>query len=268
MSRSAADATRFTATGPYVNSKAATASATPYKLPEFMAKKKGSGPSSSGPGGKEETPKQRVERLRAEARAARIAASTSRVDTFIERGRGIANKAHKAMIYTLIAASGVCGVLTIYSVVSLTMYNRRQRELWLEKQLQCLQDARLAYANGTATDEQLEILRKEKIGELEKEAKEKEKAERPWNKFKQYVFGGLKTDEVPEGSAASDGNLGVIEALNAKKVEDAKLAESAATTATPATTPNQPGQLDVLAENAESVAKQSARSWKSWFTGR
>ncbi|KAJ9231198.1 hypothetical protein DTO207G8_2859 [Paecilomyces variotii] len=269
MSRSAADATRFTATGPYVSSKAATTSATPYKLPGFMAKKQGSGPSSSGPGGKEETPKQKVERLRAEARAARIAASTSRVDTFIEKGRGIANRAHKAMIYTLIAASGVCGALTIYSVVSLTMYNRRQRELWLEKQLQTLQDARLAYANGTATDEQLEVLRQERIGELEKEAKEKEKEQKPWNKFKQYIFGGLKIDEVPEeSSTVNDGKLGVIEALNAKKAEDSKLAENASTAAAPATHPIQPGQLDVLAENAESVAKQSARSWKSWFTGR
>lgn len=103
MSRSAADATRFTATGPYVSSKA---SATPYKLPGFMAKKQSAGPSSSGPGGKDETPKQRVERLRAEARAARLAASTSRVDTIIEKGRNIANRVHKVVIYGLIAASG------------------------------------------------------------------------------------------------------------------------------------------------------------------
>lgn len=152
------------------------------------------------------------------------------------------------------------------------MYNRRQRELWLERELQKLQDARLAFANGTATDEQLEILRQEKIGELEKAAREKEKEERPFNKFKRYLFGGLKTDEVPgeastaiEGSA--DGKLGVIEALNAKKLEDAKLAENTATTATPAPAA-QPGQLDVLAGNAEKAAKESARSWTSWFTGR
>jgi len=100
MSRSATDATRFTATGPYASSKSSLLSATPYKLPGSMTK-------SSPPPGKQETPKEKVERLRREARAARIAASTSRVDQMIETGRRIANKAHKAVIYTLIAASGM-----------------------------------------------------------------------------------------------------------------------------------------------------------------
>lgn len=106
MSRSAADATRFTATGPYVSSKTASPSAIPYRLPP------GSKPSNSSnkPASNqqpEETPRQKVERLRAQARAARLAQSTSRVDRMIEIGRNVANKAHKAMIYTLIAASGM-----------------------------------------------------------------------------------------------------------------------------------------------------------------
>jgi len=53
-----------------------------------------------------EPPRQKVERLRAQARAARLAQSTSTFDRVIEVGRRVANRAHKAMVYTLIGASG------------------------------------------------------------------------------------------------------------------------------------------------------------------
>lgn len=59
-----------------------------------------------GPGERPETPKEKVERLRAQARAARLAQSTSRVDQMIDVGRRFANKAHKVMVYSLITASG------------------------------------------------------------------------------------------------------------------------------------------------------------------
>lgn len=119
MSRSAADATRFTATGPYASSKpgaAAPRAAAPYKLPGFLSgsannnkKSKQSAPQGQGdgPGGKQETPREKVERLRAQARAARVAQSTSHVDRLIDVGRRFANRAHKVMVYTLIAASGM-----------------------------------------------------------------------------------------------------------------------------------------------------------------
>lgn len=113
MSRSAADATRFTATGPYASSKPKD---TPYELPDFLKPKeepaapeapKPKGP-QPGPNGQPETPKQKVERLRAQARAARMAQSSSGVDRWIEVGRRFANRAHKGMVYSLIAASGMC----------------------------------------------------------------------------------------------------------------------------------------------------------------
>lgn len=105
MSRSAADATRFTATGPYASSKPMGASSsTPYKLPGFLEKH--ASPKKPQQDGRQETPREKVERLRAQARAARLAQSTSRVDRAIEVGRRFANSAHKGMVYTLIAASG------------------------------------------------------------------------------------------------------------------------------------------------------------------
>lgn len=102
MSRSAADATRFTATGPYASSKPGNA---PYKLPGHMSNSASSS-QPQGPGGNPETPKEKVERLRAQARAARMAQSTSRVDQVVDVGRRFANKAHKVMVYSLITASG------------------------------------------------------------------------------------------------------------------------------------------------------------------
>ncbi|KAL4751883.1 hypothetical protein BDW72DRAFT_202776 [Aspergillus terricola var. indicus] len=263
MSRSAADATRFTATGPYASSKP---SGTPYKLPGFLANESKSQSNGSG-GNRQETPKEKVERLRAQARAARLAQSTSRVDTMVEFGRRFANKAHKTMVYTLITASGICGVLTVYSMVSLTLYNRRQRALWIEKEMETLRDAQSAYVAGTATAEQLELLKKEKIGEIYKQKKEEERAQRPWNKVKNYLLGGLKTEETAPAEAAAVGaetnKPGVLEALNAA---EPKLDHAPSTPSTAA--PAAPGQLDVLAENAEAAAKQTTRSWKSWLTGR
>lgn len=106
MSRSAADATRFTATGPYANSKTAGA----YQAPDFGKKQSStkSSPQQLGPNGQPETPKEKVERLRAQARAARKAqAAGSGADRWIESGRKFANKAHKGMVYSLIAASGM-----------------------------------------------------------------------------------------------------------------------------------------------------------------
>lgn len=113
MSRSAADATRFTATGPYASSKSEGKA---YELPDFLkptekekppAPKPPKGP-KRGPDGQQETPKQKVERLRAQARAARMAQSSSGVDRWIEVGRRFANRAHKGMVYSLIVASGMC----------------------------------------------------------------------------------------------------------------------------------------------------------------
>ena len=60
----------------------------------------------TGPDGQPETPKQKVERLRAQARAARMAQQSSGVDRWIESGRRFANRAHKGMVYSLIVASG------------------------------------------------------------------------------------------------------------------------------------------------------------------
>ncbi|RMJ23006.1 hypothetical protein PHISP_06120 [Aspergillus sp. HF37] len=285
MSRSAADATRFTATGPYANSKPGS-SRLPYNLPDFMQKSQpqpqsqnhsqsqgtgqpgqGAGSQATGGGGQSETPREKVERLRAQTRAARAAAAApSGVDRMIEVGRRVANRAHKTMVYALIATSGACGVLTVYSMVSLTLYNRRQRLAWLDNELEKLQQARLAYANETATPEQLEVLRNEKIGEIMQQKKDAEKEQRPWNQAKRFLFGGMMSEEADQGrrveGEAAEAKPAVLEAVTAKEGSNFK-ADGAT-----AQQQQKPGQLDVLADNAESAVKQNSRSWFSWFTGR
>ncbi|KAJ5677340.1 uncharacterized protein N7477_002973 [Penicillium maclennaniae] len=269
MSRSAADATRFTATGPYASSKS---NGTPYELPSFMKQQGNTAPQPKtpqmGPDGKPETPKQKVERLRAQARAARMTQSSSGMYRAIEVGRRVANKAHKGMVYSLIIASGVCGVLTAYSMVSLTLYNRRQRTLWIERETEILKQARIAQANGVATPEQIELVKQDDIDEIFKRKKAEEKAQRPWAKAKRFLFDKMNPEDAgtvavqastAATSVADAPQTSVVEAVKAKQAFDA----AAAKTGSP-----MPGQLDVMAENAERAAKEKTRSWTSWLTGR
>lgn len=121
MSRSAADATRFTATGPYAHSKTGGAN----QASDFGKKKSSvkSSPKQLGPNGQPETPKEKVERLRAQARAARkTQAAGSSADRWIESGRKFANKAHKGMVYSLIAASGTFPALWDMSKILATQH--------------------------------------------------------------------------------------------------------------------------------------------------
>lgn len=154
----------------------------------------------------------------------------------------------------------------------MTLYNRRQRALWLDRELEKLQNARLAYANNTATPEQIEILKNEKIGEIVKQKREEEKEQRPWNRAKRYLFGGLKTEEnateasseaAAAAAAVPENKSAVLEALNATKAAELESTGSGDKAVTQSS--QQPGSLDVMAENAETAAKETARSWKSWF---
>jgi hypothetical protein len=145
------------------------------------------------------------------------------------------------------------------------MWNRRQRELWLDRQLAELQAAREAYVSGTATPEQLEILRNEKIGDMAQQKIKEAEEQKLWNRTKRFLFDGLKTAEQQQQQPAieADSKIGVLEALNASKVEEAVSKSSSS-----ADQKQQPGPLDVLAENAETSAKQSAKSWSNWIWRR
>lgn len=109
MSRSASDATRFTATGPHAYSKPPPSAASAMPGWPGMKSRTSQTPQSSpgGSGGTQETPKEKVERLRAEARTARIKKSSSPFDRFLSRGRTWADRLHRVAVLSLIAASGM-----------------------------------------------------------------------------------------------------------------------------------------------------------------
>lgn len=124
MSRSAIDATRFTATSPHAYSKpfairsssasasSATSSSSHPLPPSFLSplSKKNALPSqkaSPNPSTQKspETPAQKVARLRAERFAAKYAEAPL-WDRIVIRGRYVADKAHRITVYSLMGLTG------------------------------------------------------------------------------------------------------------------------------------------------------------------
>ncbi|KAK2808585.1 hypothetical protein FQN50_004617 [Emmonsiellopsis sp. PD_5] len=261
MSRSAADATRFTATGPYASSKPSMANSALKGAASGSSNLSSQSPNSSSP---KETPKQKVERLRAQARAARYAKNNTPADRFMAKGRIWADRLHKVTVYTLIGASGIAFVLTAYSATSLILYNRRQRALWLDRELEKLLDAKKAYVAGNATEEQMKILEQEKIGEQEKRRKEELKRQTTFYKGKEWLFGGLKNEDLANTQSrtldeTANPTPSVLEAVNAKRAETAAAFEQQTTMS---------GELDQPVQNVDEGLKETKRSWTSWITGR
>lgn len=152
---------------------------------------------------------------------------------------------------------GVCGALTVYSIISLTLYNRRQRTLWLQNELHKLETAKVAHAAGTATPEQTEIIKNEIVGEMMKKQKAHDREQRPWNRAKRYLLGGLKEEEdSPVG--------GALPALTQSQAGQQATGQVQSHTGQTQTA----GQLDILANNAETAAKETTKSWTSWLKFR
>lgn len=129
--------------------------------------------------------------------------------------------------------------------------------------MQRLLDAKKAYIAGSATTDQLELLEKEKAAEDAHRKKEEMKKQTYIYKAKEMVFGGLRKDEDKEGEERGLGlpelgreKSGVLEAVNAKRMED-----NAAAPEKQMGTPQQ----DTPGGNAEPEAK---KSWTSWILRR
>ncbi|CAI4213425.1 unnamed protein product [Parascedosporium putredinis] len=138
--RSVSDATRFTSTTPQPKSKTSAAA-------------------NAGPVG--ETLEQRVARLRAAHLAARNA-PISRYDRITEGGRKVFDVMHKATLAGLIGFTVIAGVFSVYAVMDMLKYNRKRREDFMEAQRRiehdALDSARLAFLNGSATEEQARLV--------------------------------------------------------------------------------------------------------------
>jgi Cytochrome oxidase c assembly len=108
MSRSASDAyTRFTSTSPHASSKPSSSSKTSPPFGSYQpSAPRPSQPSSFPPGPPNETPQEKVARLRLASRLAKSRTSMSPLDRAIDRGRRIADKTHRIFAYGLIGSTG------------------------------------------------------------------------------------------------------------------------------------------------------------------
>ncbi|KAI9729741.1 MAG: hypothetical protein M1834_006692 [Cirrosporium novae-zelandiae] len=251
VSRSAADATRFTPTGPH-------AAHQPSNRPHF----------APGPPG--ETPAQKVARLR-EARRKQQLAQVSKFDRIVDRGRIWADRAHRFTALSLIAATGIAGFVTIYSLTDMIVYNRRKTKLFYEEQrnlrAQRLAAAKEAAASGTLNEDQLLLLNQERAAEEAEAAKQARGG--IFKRTKDFLLGGLKKEDVPESTvvesisqSSSDLALStekpfeVVQAVDShrgKAEKESHILEA------------QGNELEKLGEN---TAQTSKKSWSSWFGGR
>lgn len=144
----------------------------------------------------------------------------------------------------------------------MALYNSRQKQLWLERELEKLHNARQAFIDGQATPEQLELLQKEKEAEELKRFREFVKRDTFYYKARQWLFGGLQSsDQVNPGDqpsdnapaqpfVADDNTTGTVEIISLSHV-------------TPDPSSSSPPSADDAGPDAS-----SSKSWTSWLTGR
>ncbi|KAL9007341.1 MAG: hypothetical protein Q9173_007359, partial [Seirophora scorigena] len=211
MSRTVADATRFTATSPHAYSRpssilrsanatfspssysASGSAASQWRKPPPLPNKPPSQqqPPSNAP--QHETPEQKVARLRA-LRAAEKLKPLSLWDRTVVRGRRWADVAHRTTALGLMGVTLLAGVITAFSLTDMLIYNRNQRRLFYATQAaiytETLQSAIEAEQTGRAlTDEESSVLNREKAV-LAAEAAREKRSQASWTtRAKQFFLG-------------------------------------------------------------------------------
>ncbi|KAF2993388.1 hypothetical protein E8E13_000657 [Curvularia kusanoi] len=271
MSKHVKDATRFTATGVWAHTRPG-GRATTLQFAD--------------PAPKNETPQQKVKRLREAANRAKMAQVT-KWDYAYLYGRMAADAAHRFTVYGLIFATGCVGVLAVFSIGDMIVYNRRKRAIYFaeqeREQAKILEAARAAVAAGTASAAQTALV----VGIAEEEeAMEKKKAERQApSKLLWWLHGDWKEEKLleeqrkaalaefkkTEAEAQSDGpNAGVASVTAAVQQARDKVAgkvESALETSAVASPPVAGGPLDQEAAKAAQKVEQTGKGWLGWMWG-
>ncbi|KAI9757290.1 MAG: phosphatidylinositol kinase- protein kinase tor1 [Chaenotheca gracillima] len=206
MPRSAADATRFTATGPHANSKPRTtpSSTIPGRGPPASSEMSRASRFPSGLPG--ETPQQKVARLKEAARRSKLD-QISTFDKIVVRGRVWADRAHAVATLSLIGASVICGIYATVALTDMVMYNRRKRREFYTSQNDLykyhLTEANEAVIKGVATESQKRLIEGERI--LQQEQQEL-KDKKLLNRGKKWLYGDLKRD-AEEGEDLKPGTV-------------------------------------------------------------
>ncbi|KAI6382261.1 hypothetical protein MCOR25_000850 [Pyricularia grisea] len=268
--RSVSDATRFTPTTPHAASKAAESSrfqppssanaaarpvSSKFKDPRRPPPQSQQPPGGGGmptPGAHiNETPEQRVARLRAQHLAARNAELTF-LDKFVDRSRPILDRVHRFTVLGLIGFTAIATVVTAYAAFDMMVYNRKRKSEFIAAQKEMeessLQAARLAYMRGDATAEQVALVEEAKAKGIDTSffsntstttaakppaapAAPAAQPETPsidmnqtgWQVVKGLLFGGLKTqDDVVAGKPRAAGSEAVAAAGGIVKTVEEK----------------------------------------------
>ncbi|KAF1974903.1 hypothetical protein BU23DRAFT_553135 [Bimuria novae-zelandiae CBS 107.79] len=259
MSKSPRDSTRFTATGVWAHTKPG-GRATTLQFAD--------------PAPKNETPQQKVKRLREAANRAKLAQVT-KWDYMYLYGRMAADAAHRFTVYGIIFATGCIGVLAVFSIGDMVVYNRRKRAIFFEdqerEQAKILALARDAVALGTASAAQAALV--EGIAEEER-LMELKKAERKlpsrmlwwlhgdWNEdkaLKEQRRLAVEDFQKKEAAAANQGGS-VTQAVQAAQQQRFNASQ-----------PTVGGPLDEQAAKAtafaENTAKRASNGWFGWILG-
>ena len=276
MARTPADATRFTATGPYASSSSS-----------FTANAPSSAPSSSGAGSQiqfgasaptNETPQQKIARLRAAAQAAKHVPESS-YDRTVRIGRTVVDRAHKFTALGLIGLTVLTAMVATAGITDMILHNRRRRNEWLaQKRAEEAREvavARVAIEEGIASEDQVLLVNRERARRESEEAKKT----RPgvFRRSTSWLFGGLSKEEQKGGRLGAEAALasggeqilgekegrGVLQAVQEKVESKRREVERVEDVIRPLG-----GPLDREAERSLHAAADAGKSWMSWLTGR
>jgi len=187
--------------------------------------------------------------------------------------------------------AGIAAAFSLYGLTSLVLHNRRQKRAWIEREMQRLEDARIAFLKSEATAEQLHLLEQERAGEemavQAAEAKRRKRDTGLWRRFMGATGlnkGDLGREEVVvgvgelrlaeggherlleeggtefenQGEIADTGSAGVMQTIGNREGERNVIAHTGV----------KGGPLDVMAGNmAGALSPQGDRSWLSWLRG-
>jgi hypothetical protein len=167
----------------------------------------------------------------------------------------------------------VAGSVTVFSLGDMIVYNRRKkREYFLEQQAKHAADlatARMAAESGSADENQILLLNRERAAQEAEVAKKNRKG--IFKSTLQYLYGNPEEKEAVAAAAAKNPSE-LVEGLKEEALEKANnlgimkaVEESRQPQAPPLV---EGGPLDQLAENAASSATASTKGWTSWITSR
>ena len=144
------------------------------------------------------------------------------------------------------------------------MHHRTQRLAFVEHEMKRLHDARVAFVEGTADEDQLHLLEMERAGDrLMEERKERDRVKKErslWMRFKRTL--GL----APPATVVAQDEAGREEQI-VTAVEEADREEKAMTAAEQAIGLRRGGPLDVMADNIVGTVKANTvdqQGWLSW----